>query len=219
MRKAISALVTSVALAFAGQQAQACYGEHVATSGSGAGDAACIFNVNVYADNDYSAMETGQQWADSLAGQVAATGAAAGTNVEIGSIQQETDVTFSIPAGVTEVTITVQDTAANGTGTQEVYGAGTGALQGTNDGYYYNSDGSVGSATLVLQNGTFQVAQGPPPACVPPPPPQPPLNAAVPGPGIDPDDNKAAVNDLQGANMLQGNNGGQGPAGHFATVE
>ncbi len=54
-------------------------------------------------------------------------------------------------------------------------------------------------------NGQFQVlAAGAPDPCgaqPPPPPALPPVNTAVPGPGVDPDDNKAAVNDLQGANV------------------
>ena len=212
MRKAISAIATSVALAFAGQQAQACYGEHVATSGSGAGDAACIFNVNVTADSWASGTETGQQWADSLAGSAA--GSTDGSNVNIGSVQGETDVTFSIPADATVVTITVQDTALNGVGTQEID-----PNTGLADGYYYNSGGSVGTATLVLVNGTFQVAQGPPPACTPPPPPPPPVNAAIPGPGIDPNDNESSVNVFLGAGVpLNDANGGQGQA-NFSNIK
>ncbi len=212
MRRAILAVAAGVALAFAGQQARACSGLHMATSGTNSNDAGCIFNVSVYADNFESAIDTGQQWADTLASAFA--GAAPGANVTYNT--GEADVTFTIPANAQEVEITVTDTALNGTGTVWVDPA-TG--QANQWGYYYNNGGSVGTSTMVLENGKYAAAAAPVGLCNPPPPPAPPLNTAIPGPGIDPDDNKAAMNDLQQGNVPLNDHDGDDRANRTGKVE
>ncbi len=186
MKKAIAAIVTSVALGFAGQ-AQACTGQHLATVGTSSNDAACIFNVDVHADWYAAGIDSGQTFADMIAQQL--DGQAAGASVNMSWDSGEGNVQFSVPAGMTEVTITVEDSSD------------TSSHAGTN---YFAAGGSSGSTTEVLVNGKFEsqaAAGGASGACVPPPPPLPPVNTAVPGPGLDPDDNKAAMNDLQKGNV------------------
>ncbi len=188
---------------------QACNGQHLSTAGSGAGDTACVFNVDVHADNFASGYDTGQQFADQIASAMTGTGAP--SEVDVTWMGAEGNVTFSIPAGVQEVTITVEDTGANGPN----------AVVDAN-GWYWTPGGNTGSTTEVLVNGHFETqaaAGGADPCAAPPPPPPPPLNAAIPGPGLDPDDNKAAVNDLQGANVPIGKNDADDKANRTGKVE
>ena len=182
MRKMITAIAASVALAFAGQRAQACTGQHFSVTNTVASDVGCIFNVTVSMDATYSTLINGA--ADAVSASYIASqlngqgdgGSVNVTNAEAGYATGEGNIQFTVPAGVGEVIVTVDAT-----------------------------DGSQGSATEVLVNGQFQAAPGGAGGgCAAPPPPAPvtpPVNTAVPGPGIDPDDNKAAMNDLQKGNV------------------
>ncbi len=181
MRKVIAIVATSVALAFAGQHAQACTGQHFSVTNTSAGDTPCIFNVTVAMDDAYTSILEGygapfggfQGSADYIASQLNGQGDGGSvniTNANLGFATGEGDIQFTVPAGVGEVTVTVT-----------------------------GSDGSVASSSDVLVNGAFEspAAAGGAGGCAPPPPPLPPVNTAIPGPGLDPDDNKAAMNDLQ----------------------
>ncbi len=201
MKKAIAAVVTSVALGLAGQ-AQACTGQHLAVNGTSSADAGCIFNVDVHADWYAAGQDTAQDVADSIAASMAGVGSPGAVNVSYYGGEGEVD--FQIPAGVGEVTITVDNSSTVG-----------GNYYGTN---YWTAGGPSATVTLDLNNGTFQVAPNGG-GCAPPPPPAPPLNAAVPGPGIDPDDNKAAMNDLQMGNVPLNDHDGDDRANRTGKVE
>jgi hypothetical protein len=174
--KTILAILMTLALGFTAEKAQAC-ATHLSTVGTGSTDAGCLFNVSVSADDwvtkneDEFGGESGivNDITSALSGQ----GAPAEVNFEFDG--GEGDVSFQIPAGVHQVTITLTD-----------------------------QHGAQDSITEVLVNNKFQLQSSAPANAQNPCGPngyQPPLNTAVPGPGIDPNDNMSAMDDLQKANV------------------
>jgi hypothetical protein len=190
--KMMTSLAATVALAFLAQKAQACNGMHVSVTGTGAADSGCIFNVDTSMDAELTSIYVDANFTNGTVGEsFAPQGEHAGEQALVQNIvnsvngqapggtvnynDSESIFSFTIPAGAQEVTITLTD-----------------------------SNGVVSSATDVLVNGTFQAASGGQGPCGPiasPPPPAPPVNTAVPGPGLNPQDNESAVNDFQGANL------------------
>ena len=210
MRKLILAVASVVALT-AGR-AQACQGQHMVTTGTGSPDAGCIFNVNVGIDATITDAEV--QWnqqglagyngiaafdqtvADQVAQSLNGLGAPDAVNMNQTTLAGwgggENSIAFQVPMGTQEVTITVTD-----------------------------ADGGQATATEVAVNGTFTtqaLAAGATP-CAPVVPANPPVNPAIPGPGLDPDDNKAAMNAQMGGNVPLNDHDGDDRANRKGKVE
>ncbi len=210
MRKFLLAAVGVVALT-AGR-AQACQGQHMVTTGTGSPDAGCIFNVNVGVDATITDAEI--QWnqqglagyngiaafdqmvADQVAQSLNGLGAPDAVNLNQTTLAGwgggENSIAFQIPAGTQEVTITVTD-----------------------------SNGGVATAEEVAVNGTFttQALAGGATPCAAQVIQQPPPNPAIPGPGLDPDDNKAAMNAQMGGNVPLNDHDGDDRANRKGRVE
>ncbi len=192
--KLVGTLVVTISLAFAAQNAGACSGQHMSVTGSGSTDTNCLFNVG---DNGYTVDVSIDQALTSAEGGSAAyeqgivndilTQAQATGSVNFND--GENDVSFNVPAGTNEVTVTLTD-----------------------------ANGQVETSSEVLAGGAW-TSKATPAGCGGGTPPGPPLNLAVPGPGIDPDDNKAAMNDLQGANIPLADRNGQNEAGEIEVIK
>jgi hypothetical protein len=124
--KLILTVMGIVALAFGGQSAFACGGQHMSVSGTGSNDTNCVFNVNVSIDSaltsamdentwsvvngDWSANGTStaageQSIVDNMASSIVGMSPGGTVNYSDG----EDNATFTIPQGVQEVQITLTD--------------------------------------------------------------------------------------------------------------
>ena len=192
--KTILAVLTTLTLAFAADRAHAC-ATHLSTTGTGSADVGCVFNVSVSADAWLTGNEGEFGGEQGIANDIANTlsGKAAPAEVNFEFDGGEGDVAFQIPAGTHEVTVTVTD-----------------------------QNGAQEAITEVLVNNKFEAQAAAPANAQNPCGPngyQPPLNGAVPGPGIDPDDNKAAMNDLQKANVPLADEKGNNEAGEREVIK
>jgi hypothetical protein len=184
--KIAATFVVTIALALTGQKAGACSGTHMSVTGSGSTDTNCLFNVgdsgytlDVSIDSALTSAEGGSStYEQGLVNSLLSDAQAGGT---VNFNDGENDVTFTVPSGVNEITVTLTD--ANGQ--------------------------VISSSAEVLSGGTW-TSQPTPAGCGGGTPPKPPLNTAIPGPGLNPPDNESAVNDIQGANLPLADEKGQG---------
>jgi hypothetical protein len=206
VKRAIVVALASVALVLGAKNAQSCNGTHIATVGTGNSDMGCVFNVDIHADADFRDAFESEYYGNEqgLVNDIAS--AINGVGANGGSVDFQTvdgGVSFDVPAGVHEVTITLtNDGNMNG-------------QHGIDPNSGWTSGAQV-TANEVLVNSTF-TSQDTAPANMQNPCGangyQPPLNMAVPGPGLDPNDNESAMNDIQKGDVPLADEKGQNQAG------
>jgi hypothetical protein len=190
----VATFVVTAALAFAGQRAGAC-GTHMSVTNSGATDTNCLFNVGdsgytLDVSIDQALTDTGESESGMVSGILSTIpGSVPGSPETVNFNNGESDITFTVPAGTDEITVTLTD-----------------------------ANGNAVSETEVLAGGSVQ-SVATPAGCGGAGPVGPKLNTAVPGPGLSPADLPAAVDDLQGADISGGDKLGAGESGSHLIIK
>ncbi len=205
--KLILTVMGIVGLAFGGQSALACGGQHMSVSGTGSNDMGCVFNVNVSIDSALTSAMDENTWAvvngdwqangtstaageQSIVNNMASslTGTTPGGTVNYSD--GEDNATFTIPQGAEEVTITLTD-----------------------------QNGVTSTATDVVVNGKLEPAGPNADPCGAGPVKQPVNTKAPNGKGVDPQVQSSAVDTQIQPGNLKDDEKAQAETGTRPTVQ
>jgi len=195
-KNSILTAVTVVAIGFLGQKAQSCT-QHAATTGTDSSDSACLSQGNIIATETVTMDASfGQAWDDSFMQQMVSQLNGQGPGASVNISNSEEKVSFSLPAGAHEITLTVTTPAG--------YSA---------PGVITVPAGST-TETLIMNNGVLTPVANVPNAdpCSPAAGGTPPLNQAQPVGEPVPFDKGQGVNDSDGTwpnGMQEGSENGK----------